>query len=97
MRKTTPNLYCDQTPSREGSMYLFVMAMAWNITAGPRTMTAVESIKMIVVIPNKNMCSRQRNTGPLELQERAKKGTFERSRRDESIGNESTYTQKYPD
>jgi hypothetical protein len=68
-------------------MYLFVMAMAWNITAGPRTMTAVESIKMIVVIPNKNMCSRQRHR-PLGAAGESEKGTFERSRGDGSIGNE---------
>jgi len=29
----------------------------------------VQNIKVIVVIPNKNMCSRERNTDPLELRE----------------------------
>ncbi len=88
MRKTTPNLYCDQTPLKEGSIFLFMMAMAWNITTGLRTMTVVESIKMIVVIPNKNMYSRQRNTVPLELQERAKKECLSVHMGDGSIGNE---------
>ena len=88
MRKTTPNLYCDQTLSKEGSIFLFVMAMAWNITVGPRTMIVVESIKMIVVIPNKNMYSRQWNMVPLELQERVKKEHLSVRTGNGSIGNE---------
>jgi hypothetical protein len=33
----------------------------------------VESIKMIVVIPNKNMDPKERDKGPLELQEEARR------------------------
>jgi hypothetical protein len=29
--------------------------LSWDVTMVPRTITVVESIKMIVVIPNKNM------------------------------------------
>jgi hypothetical protein len=43
--------------------------MTWDFSPGPRTMTIVESIKMIVVIPNKNIRSRERSKGPLELHE----------------------------
>ena len=45
------------------------MRMSWDVSPGPRTMTIVESIKMIAVIPNKNICSTERSKGPLELHE----------------------------
>jgi hypothetical protein len=73
---TTSVLYCDQTPSKEGSIVWIMVGMSWDVSAGPRTMPVVQNIKMIVVIPNKNLCSRERNKGPLELQE-GEKGTFE--------------------
>jgi hypothetical protein len=52
---------------------LIIMEMSWNVSPGPRTMTIVESIKMIVVIPNKNICSPERSKGPLELHEGARR------------------------
>ena len=63
---------------------------------GPRTMTVVESIKMIVMIPNKNMCSRQWNTDPLELQERAKKERLSVRAGNGSIGNEKHIRTEVP-
>jgi hypothetical protein len=43
--------------------------MTWDASLGPRTMTIVESMKMIAVIPNKNICPAERSKGPLELHE----------------------------
>jgi hypothetical protein len=63
------NLCGDQTLSKEGSLVLIIMEMAWDVSPRPRTMTIVESIKMIVVIPNKNIRPRERSKGPLEPHE----------------------------
>jgi hypothetical protein len=38
-----------------------------------RMRSVVVSIKMVVVIPDKNMCPRDWNKGPLELQEGARR------------------------
>jgi hypothetical protein len=43
---------------------------SWDVSSVPRTITVVESIKMVVVIPNKNMDPGEWDKGPLELQER---------------------------
>jgi hypothetical protein len=41
----------------------------WDTSPVPRMTRVVESIKMIVVIPTKNMCPRDPDKGPLELQD----------------------------
>ena len=87
----------DQTLSKEGSIFLIMMGMPWDVSAGPRTRTMVQSIKVIVVIPNKNMCSRERNKDPLELQEGERRGRLSVRTSDGSIGNEKhVHAQKYP-
>jgi hypothetical protein len=98
MVMTTSVLYCDQTPSKEGSIVWIMVGMSWDVSAGPRTMPVVQNIKMIAVIPNKNLCSRERNKGPLELQERARKEHLNVRTGDGSIGNEKhARAQKHPD
>jgi len=97
MASTTWILCGDQTLSKEGSIFLISMGMPWDVSPGPRTMTVVESIKMIIVIANKNMCSRQRNKGPLELHEGARRERLSVRAGDGSIGNEKhANAQKYP-
>ena len=77
MMPLTMSLLCGgQIPLKEGSMILIMMRMRWDISAGPRTMTIVESIKMIVEVPNKNMCPSEWNKGPLELQEGARRDSL---------------------
>jgi hypothetical protein len=44
--------------------------LSWDVSPGPKTIKVEESIKMIVVIPNKNMDPGECDKGPLELQER---------------------------
>jgi hypothetical protein len=74
MALTTKNLCGDQTLSKEGCLVLIKMDMTiWDNSPGPRTMTIVESIKIIAVIPNKNICSTERSKGPLELHEGARR------------------------
>jgi hypothetical protein len=52
---TTYALYDDQTLSKEGSTVLIITRIPWDASPELRTKKVVESIKMIVVIPNKNM------------------------------------------
>ena len=44
----------------------------WDASPAPRMTRMVESIKMIVVIPTKNMCPRDLDKVPLELRESKK-------------------------
>ena len=76
---------------------MIAMEMGWDVSPGPRTMTIVESIKMIVVIPNKNVCSRERSKGPLELHEGTRRESLSVRAGDGSIGNgKHAHAQKYP-
>jgi hypothetical protein len=53
-----------------------VKIISWDASQGSRTIMVVESIKMVVVIPNRNMDPEEWDKGPLELQER-REGKFE--------------------
>jgi hypothetical protein len=53
--------------SKEGSIILIMMGMPWDVNPVPTMMTVVASMKMIVVIPNKNICPREWNMDPLDL------------------------------
>ena len=60
---------------------------------GPKTITVVASMKMIVVIPNTNMCPGEWNKDPLELQERKdREGGEKLSERPNVWGNEKKST-----
>jgi hypothetical protein len=54
----------------EGSIILMMKGMPWVVSPGPTTITVVASIKMIVVIMNKNKTPGELNKDPLELQGR---------------------------
>ena len=58
----------------EGSIILMMKGMPWVVIPGPKTITVVASMKMIVVIPNTNMCPAEWNKDPLELRERKDRG-----------------------
>jgi hypothetical protein len=73
--------------SNEGSNFLISMGMPWDISPGPRTMTVVQSIKMIVVIPNKNMDPGEWDKGPLELQGKARREPLSVHAGEQSVGN----------
>jgi hypothetical protein len=47
-----------------------MVEIPWDVSSELRTITVVESIRMVVVIPNKNMDPGECDKGPLELQER---------------------------
>jgi hypothetical protein len=70
MPTITSNLCDDQPTTIEGSIILMMKGMPWVVIPGPKTITVVASMKMIVVIPNTNMCPGEWNKDPLELQER---------------------------
>ena len=53
--------------ANEGSIILMIKGMPWVVSPGPITITMVARKKMIVVIPNTNMCPREWNKDPLEL------------------------------
>jgi len=57
------------------------------VSPGPRTIKIVESIKMTVVIPNKNMDPGEWDKGPLELQGKARRERLSVHAGDESVGN----------
>ena len=89
MTLATVILCGDQILSKEGSSALIMSKLNWDVSPGPRIIKVVESIKMIVVIPNKNMDPKEWDKGPLELQEeargeslsvRAGDGSFEKER-----------------
>lgn len=74
MTTLTARIFCsDQTLSKEGSNAWIVEEMSWDVNLMSRMRSVVVSIKMIVMIPNKNMCPRDWNKGPLELQEGARR------------------------
>ncbi len=73
MTLATVILCGDQILSKEGSSVLIMSKLDWDVSPGPRTIKVVESIKMIVVIPNKNMDPKEWDKGPLELQEEARR------------------------
>jgi hypothetical protein len=53
----TMRIFCrDQTLSKEWSSVWIAKGMYWDDSPMPRMRPMVESIKMIVVIPNKNTC-----------------------------------------
>jgi hypothetical protein len=54
--------------------------MPWDVNPESKTMVVVQSIKIIVVVPNKNMDPGEWDKGPLELQEGARRAKFECSR-----------------
>ena len=47
-----------------------MVEIPWDVSSELRTITVVESIRMVVVIPNKNMDPGECDKGPLKLQER---------------------------
>jgi hypothetical protein len=77
---TTLILRPDQNLSKEGSIALTIWGMPWDANPEPRTMVVVQSIKIIVVVPNKNMDPGEWDKGPLELEERVRRAKFECSR-----------------
>ncbi len=53
----TMRIFCrDQTLSKERSSVWITKGMYWDVSLMLRIRPVVESIKMIVVIPNKNTC-----------------------------------------
>jgi hypothetical protein len=64
---TAFNLCGDQPTAKEGSIILMMKGMPWVVSPGPKRITVVASIKMIVVIPNTIMCPAELNRDPLEL------------------------------
>jgi hypothetical protein len=61
--------------------------LSWDVSPGPKTIKVVESIKMIVVIQNKNMDPGEWDKGPLELQEDARRESLSVRTADGPIGN----------
>jgi hypothetical protein len=67
----------DQPMAREGTIILMIMGMPTDVNPVPTEITVVARMKMIVVIPNRNMCPGEYNKDPLELARRkVKKGKF---------------------
>jgi hypothetical protein len=87
MTLTTSILCGDQTLSKEGSNVLIIMKLNWDVSPGPRTIKILESIKMIVVIPNKNMDPGEWDKGPLELQGKARREPLSVHAGEQSVGN----------
>jgi len=74
MTTLTARIFCgDQTLSKEWSNAWIIEEMSWDVSSMSRMRSVVVSINMIVVIPNKNMCPRDWNKRPLELQEGARR------------------------
>jgi hypothetical protein len=75
MTPTTKSILCgDQPIAKEGSIILMIMGMPTDVNPVPTEIMVVARMKMIVVIPNRNMCPGECNKDPLELARR--KGKF---------------------
>ena len=61
-------LCCDQPIAIEGSTILITKGMPWVVSPEPNKSKVVESINMIVMITNTNVCPGEFNNDPLELQ-----------------------------
>ena len=85
MTATTPtitSILCgDQPMTKEGSIILMMMGMPWDVSPVPTAITVVARIKMNVVIPNRNMCPREWNKDPLELERKTAGFQCSRARR----------------
>ena len=75
MTPTTTFILCgDQPMTKEGSIILIMIGMPWDVNPVPTEITMVARIKMIVVIPKRNMCAGECNKDPLELEREGNKG-----------------------